>query len=79
VSVHPVREAILKGALCARLRTKGMYTGGYDGPPPETSFDTAIYWCEASGWSLGPDDLPAGPERCRRPRGCFSPEAGTEP
>jgi hypothetical protein len=76
VTVHPIRDAILKGTLCAHLRTKGMFVSGYDGPPPDLPFpaDTAVFWCNRTGWAMGPDDLPANPDRCSRPRGCFEPE-----
>jgi len=77
--MHPIRDAVLKGTLCAHLRTKGMFVTGYDGPPPDMPFlpDTAVYWCGKSGWAMGPDVLPANPGRCGRGRGCF--ETDVEP
>ena len=74
--MHPIRDAILKGTLCSRLRTKGMFVTGYDGPPPDMPFlpDTAVYWCNRSGWAMGPDDRPANPDRCAPGRGCFEPQ-----
>ena len=74
--MHPVREAILAGRLCRNLRTKGMFVSGYEGPPPEVPYppDTAVYWCNASGWAMGPDSRPVNPERCAKGRGCFEPE-----
>jgi len=74
--MHPVRDRILKGTLCMNLRTKGMYVAGYDGPPPEMPHapDTAVFWCNMSGWAMGPDSLPCNPERCGAGRGCFETE-----
>ena len=74
--MHTLREAILKGRTCRHLRTKGMFVAGYDGPPPEMPLipDTAAYWCNASGWAMGPDSIPANPDRCGRVRGCFEAE-----
>jgi hypothetical protein len=76
--MHPVREGILQGRLCAMLRTKGMFVAGYDGPPTDLPFvpDTAAFWCNATGWALGPDSVPANPDRCVLGRSCF--EAAVE-
>ena len=75
---HPVRERIACGELCRHLRTKGMYVLGDDGPPPELPHapSTAIFWCNLSGWAMGPDVAPANPDRCARSCGreCFEPE-----
>jgi hypothetical protein len=75
--VHPLRERILAGALCRHLRTKGMYVAGEDGPPPEIPHvpDAAHFWCNLSGWALGPDAAPANPGRCGPGRGCFDTES----
>ena len=74
--MHPVREGILAGRFCRHLRTKWMFVSGYDGPPPEVPYppDTAVFWCNVSGWAMGPDSAPVNPERCLRPRGCFEGE-----
>jgi hypothetical protein len=74
--VHPIRERILAGTLCRLLRTKGLYVAGYEGPPPELPHptDTAVFWCNGSGWAMGPDGLPCNPDRCGPGRGCFEPE-----
>ena len=74
--MHPVRDRILAGLLCRHLRTKGMFVSGYDGPPPEVPHipDTAAFWCNLSGWAMGPDSLPVNTDRCGKGRGCFEPE-----
>ena len=76
--MHFLRDAILRGEACVHLRTKGMFVTGYDGPPPEMPFppDTAVFWCNLSGWAMGPDGLPANPDRCAGARACF--ESGVE-
>jgi len=76
--MHPVRDRILAGLLCRHLCTKGMLLAGYEGPPPDAPHppDTAVFWCNRSGWAAGPDGLPANPGRCAPGRGCFEPEAG---
>lgn len=76
-STHPVRDAIRRGVLCRHLRTKGMFVAGDEGPPPDLPHptDTAAWWCNCSGWSMGPDLVPANRERCADPsRACFDPE-----
>ncbi len=77
MALHPLRVEILAGRLCADLRTKGMATLGHAGPTPETAIpaDTTCFWCNRSGWAMGPDLLPADRERCADPaRGCFRTE-----
>jgi hypothetical protein len=74
MAVHPVREAILHGALCAHLRTKGMYVAGDEGPPPELPHpaDTAAHWCVLTGWACGPDLRLADRHGCSdASRSCF--------
>ena len=76
---HPVRDAISSGRLCRFLRTKGMFVLGDDGPPEDLPHvpDTAAFWCNCSGWAMGPDLLPANPERCASAsRECFESDAG---
>ena len=77
---HPVRTAIAEGRLCRHLRTKGMFVFGDEGPPPALQHvpDTAAFWCNQSGYALGPDSVPCNLGRCsERARRCFEPEVGT--
>ena len=82
--MHPVREGILRGTLCRHLRSKGMFTGEEDPatlPPgaaaePPPRIEAAGWWCNVSGWAMGPDVLPANADRCVGGRGCF--EAAVE-
>lgn len=75
---HPIRERIACGELCRHLRTKGMFVLGDEGPPPELPHPagTAVFWCNLSGWAMGPDVVPANPDRCASScgRDCFEPE-----
>lgn len=75
---HPIRDKIRSGLLCRHLRTKGMYVLGNAAPPADMQHipDTAAFWCNCSGWSMGPDVVPANPERCADPsRACFEGES----
>ena len=74
--MHPVRKSILEGTLCRNLRNKGMFTAGGEGPPPELPHppDTAAWWCNLSGWAVGPDSRPCNPDRCTTTRGCCEVE-----
>jgi hypothetical protein len=74
--MHPLRERILSGSICSCLRTKAMFVAGHDGEPGADPLESsgAIYWCNLSGWSMGPDFLPANPRRCVPGRDCFSRE-----
>ncbi|MHC4923327.1 MAG: hypothetical protein ACYTG4_04525 [Planctomycetota bacterium] len=81
MALHPIRDAILKGTMCANLCTKGMYVPGDEEKDledhPQFGYipDTAVFWCNLSGWSTGPDDLPVDPDRCcERSRSCFEVE-----
>jgi hypothetical protein len=77
MALHPLRDRILAGTLCRHLRTKGMFVAGHAGPAADDpqAPDTAIFWCNASGWAAGPDGLPANPGRCGAGvRGCFEVE-----
>ncbi len=79
--MHPVRDGILQGTLCRHLRTKGMFTGEEDpatsapgaSPEPPRRIDAAGWWCNVSGWAMGPDVLPANGDRCVPGRRCFEP------
>lgn len=72
---NPVRERIARGELCRFLRTKGMYVFGDEAIPEESPYppDTAVFWCNRSGWAMGPDHVPANPVRCAAACGreCF--------
>lgn len=70
---HPLRERIACGEVCRYLRTKAMFVPGDDGPPPEVPHPaaTAVFWCNRSGWAMGPDLSPADPGGCGPSRGCF--------
>lgn len=76
---HPIRELIAQGRLCRSLRTKGMFVFGDEGPPADHPHppDTAVFWCERSGWALGPDLGPADDRSCAAGCGrrCFSADA----
>lgn len=74
---HPIRVAIQEGRLCRNLRTKAMFVFGEDGPPATLEHipDTAAFWCNCSGYALGPDRVPVNAERCAdRARECFEGE-----
>jgi hypothetical protein len=74
--MHPLRAAILEGRTCRLLRQKGLYVSGDEGPPPHVLHapDTAVFWCESTGWAMGPGMIPANPGRCVRERNCFERE-----
>lgn len=71
--MHPLRQAIIEGRACRLLRQKGLYVTGDEGPPPSVAHppDTAVFWCERTGWALGPGLVPANPHRCAPGRSCF--------
>ena len=77
MAVHPVRDGIRRGLICRHLRTKGMFVLGEEGPPPDLPHpaQTAAFWCNCTGWAMGPDMRPANDGRCDdAARGCFEPD-----
>lgn len=61
----------LDDGVCPELRTKTMYLNVEVRRSPEAEGrGTAVYWCLKTHGALGPDDLPADPPACRRPRAC---------
>lgn len=76
---HPIREAIAAGRICRHLRTKAMFVIGDDGPPADYPHppSTACFWCNESGWAMGPDLEPANPDRCAANcgRACYRGDA----
>ncbi len=63
---------IIASEVCPKLRTKTMYLNEDYRRHPDVpaTFGTAAFWCLKTMSALGPDDLPADPESCRRNRGC---------
>ena len=58
---------------CRFLRTKKMYTHGFDAAAlDEADSSTACYLCVVTLTAVGPDDDPAAPERCQPGRPCFA-------
>jgi hypothetical protein len=48
---------------CVRLKTKRSYLGPPSSADEET-WDTAVWWCEATLKALGPDGSAAHPSAC---------------
>ena len=58
--------------VCRYLRTKSLYIGNTEGTRVlvEPS-ETAVYWCNRTGGSMGPDHDIAGPQECDGSRSCY--------
>jgi hypothetical protein len=58
--------------LCTALRCKEYYVCGR--LDLARCDDTTIFWCGRTQRAVGPDEVPALPERCGPERACFEGE-----
>ena len=58
--------------VCAFLRTKSVFIpGNEDQAALVEPSDTAVYWCNRTGRSVGPDHAAAAPKECAIHRDCY--------
>jgi len=58
--------------VCKHLRTKSMYTAEDRGAEALVRpSDTAVFWCNSTGGSMGPDQDIAGSRYCTGERSCY--------
>jgi hypothetical protein len=67
-----VREALK--VRCVHLKTKASFLGLPDPADAENDLPTAIWWCQRTCETLGPDGRAAERATCERPgRRCYEP------